>query len=175
MSSPAARPYRRKATVSLAVLITAASALVGCGHRGAAGETGDGATGETGGPDLTVEDQVVGAVPGDAAAVYLSIHNEGTDDALLGARCACAQETSLHSTEDRNGISLMVPTDRVDLPSGETIVFEPGGSHLMLDGLTEPLEAGTGIEVALEFEHGGTRTVEVPVIPLDELAHRVDR
>lgn len=124
---------------------------------------------------MSVLDPVVGAVPGDSAAVYLSIENSGDDDALVAASCDCAGSTSLHLTEDRDGILLMVAADRLDVPSGETTVLDPGRSHLMLEDLAAPLEAGSSIELTLEFEHGGERTVEVPVVPLDELAERVQR
>lgn len=150
-----------------AVTLTFAATLSGCGNASPSDQAGS--------PGFTVSDPAVGAVPGDAAAVYLSIRNQGPDDALIGAGCDCAKETSLHSTEDHDGVALMVPTDRVGLPSGETTVLEPGGPHLMLDGLAEPLEAGDSIEIILEFDHGGTRAVEVPVVPLDELAERAHR
>jgi copper(I)-binding protein len=130
-----------------------------------------------GGPQegIAVIDPAVGAVPGESAAVYLSLVNDGTDDALRGASCDCSETVSLHVTEDHDGVLLMVESDQVDLPSGETTVFDPGRSHLMLEELDAPLEIGSSISLTLEFEHDSDRTVEVPVVPLDELAERVDR
>lgn len=142
--------------------VVGALLLIGCGSGTAHG-------------GIAVVDPAAGAAPGESAAVYLTIENSGPDDALVGAGCDCSERVSLHVTEERDDLHMMVETDRIDIASGETTVLGPGGSHLMLEGLDAPLEAGTGIEVTLEFEHGGERTVEVPVVPLDELAERVDR
>jgi copper(I)-binding protein len=160
MSALSEHHLRRLGTAALAGPLITSLLLFGC----AKGTPRDG---------IVVIDPVVGAVQGDSAAVYLSLENNGTDDVLLGASCDCSASVSLHVTEDRDGILLMVAKDHLDLPSGETTVLDPGRSHLMLEDLDAPLEVGSSISVTLEFEHGSERTTEVPVVPLDELAERV--
>lgn len=164
MSTPAGRRVRRSAVV----VSSMATALVvlGCTNAETRRATHEG---------ISVVDPAVGAVPGESAAVYLSLDNDGADDALVAARCDCSSKVSLHVTEDHGGVHLMVAAEHIDLPSGETTVLEPGQSHLMLEGLDAPLTAGSSITVTLEFEHGGEQTLEVPVVPLSELAERVDR
>lgn len=130
--------------------------------------------GSRAGSSISLTDPAVGAVPGESAAVYLDIGNSGSDDSLVGAHCECAAVTSLHTVEDRDGISMMVATDALDLPSDSNTVLDPGASHLMLEGLVEPLRAGTSVELTLEFEHAAERTIEVPVVDLEELAERVE-
>ena len=39
----------------------------------------------------------------------------------------------------------------------------PGGLHLMLIGLTAPLEAGNTLDLVLEFEHAGEVALTIPV------------
>jgi copper(I)-binding protein len=57
----------------------------------------------------------------------------------------------------------MQEVDRVDLPAGTAVALQPGGYHIMLLGLAEPLTLGETIEVTLQFENAGEQTVEVPV------------
>lgn len=49
------------------------------------------------------------------------------------------------------------------LTGGETVTFEPGGYHVMLLDLTEPLEAGGEVELTLEFAEAGSTTLAVEV------------
>ncbi|MEZ5239097.1 MAG: copper chaperone PCu(A)C [Microthrixaceae bacterium] len=124
---------------------------------------------------LRIQDPAVGAVPGSSAAVYLAIDNPGAADSLLGADCSCGAETSLHVVEDRAGVLMMVPAGTIEIPEDSTTVLDPGGSHVMLEGLQEPLEPGGSIELTLRFDRAGERTVEVPVVELQQLAERVER
>ena len=57
----------------------------------------------------------------------------------------------------------MQPIDKLELPAGEEVALEPGGYHIMLLDLVEPLVAGESIEVTLEFESGATQTVTAEV------------
>lgn len=65
--------------------------------------------------------------------------------------------------EGMDGEMEMVEVGRIDLPAGETVALEPGGYHIMLLDVEEPLEAGDEIEVTLEFEKAGSTTITVPV------------
>lgn len=145
-----------------AILLIGVIALAGCTHSGASGT-------------ITVSDPAVGAVPGESAAVYLTIANRGGDDALVGAECTCADTSSLHVVTDHDGILMMEDTEEVPLPSGSTTVLDPGRSHLMLEGLDDSLEAGGTVTLTLEFAHTPQQTVDVPVVALEELADRVEQ
>lgn len=54
-------------------------------------------------------------------------------------------------------------TDGLELPAGETIALEPGGYHIMLLDLVEPLVEGDSFELTLSFETAGEVTVTVDV------------
>lgn len=54
-------------------------------------------------------------------------------------------------------------TGGLELPAGETVVLEPGGYHLMLIDLVEPLEAGSAFELELDFENSDPLTVTFDV------------
>jgi len=57
----------------------------------------------------------------------------------------------------------MVDGGRIEIPAGGTVIMEPGGLHLMLINLTEPLEAGAAYPLTLKFERAGEWTLHVPV------------
>lgn len=58
---------------------------------------------------------------------------------------------------------VMQPVERIELPAGETVSLEPGGYHIMLLQLAEPLVAGDTFDVTLTFENAPEQTVTVEV------------
>jgi copper(I)-binding protein len=89
-------------------------------------------------------------------AGYLTITNAGTAaDRLLEVR-ADFPDVQLHTTEvDAAGVARMRELEAVEIPAGETVVFEPRGMHVMFVGLAAPLEAGATIPAVLVFEQAG--------------------
>lgn len=61
------------------------------------------------------------------------------------------------------GMMTMQEVDELVIPAGETVVLEPGGYHIMLMDLAEPLKTGDTFEVTLTFSNGGDMVVEVEV------------
>ncbi len=53
--------------------------------------------------------------------------------------------------------------DGLPLPAGETVSLAPGGYHVMLIGLVEPLETGDEFDVTLDFENADDVTITVTV------------
>jgi periplasmic copper chaperone A len=64
---------------------------------------------------------------------------------------------------DMGGAMTMQRVSSVHIPAGETVSFEPGGYHVMLMGLIEPLQVGQTFEVTLTFEHAGEIVVTAEV------------
>jgi copper(I)-binding protein len=64
---------------------------------------------------------------------------------------------------DDMGTMTMQEVESIELPAGETVELKPGGFHIMLLDLVEPLEVGDEIEVTLTFESGATQTVVAEV------------
>ena len=103
------------------------------------------------------------AAKGNSAA-YMVIMNAGEDDRLTGASADVAGTAELHSTTiDAQGIGKMVSVQAVDVPSGGEAKLAPGGLHLMLVGLKQPLKEGEAFPLILNFERAGPVTVEVEV------------
>jgi len=49
------------------------------------------------------------------------------------------------------------------VPAGETLMLARGGKHVMLMGLTAPLENGATVPLTLTFEKAGDITIDVVV------------
>ncbi len=118
---------------------------------------------------LTVEDAYARESIGNAqnGAAYFSIHNRtGADDVLTGAATPVATSAELHTHQADGAVMRMRRVDTVEVPEGEDVLFEPGGNHVMLIGLKQPLKAGDIVPLTLTFENAGEIAVEVSVVAL---------
>ena len=122
------------------------------------------------GDGLVVTDAWARASPPgvDKSAVYFRVQlaEDGASDRLIGVVAPGSGHASLHETVNENGQSRMVSRDAVMVSGGGAVAFEPGGYHVMVTGLAQPLEAGEALRLILRFEHRGERVLDVPVRPL---------
>lgn len=65
--------------------------------------------------------------------------------------------------ESMGDVMQMVEVGRIELAAGDTVSLEPGGLHLMLLDLPEPLAEGSTFDVTLDFENGEDQVVTVEV------------
>lgn len=159
------RAFSVVCALTLAVVVTA------CGDDAGGSETRAGESAVT----VTNAYSPVSPNP-DIGAVYLTIANgTETDDRLIGAASAAAGTVEVHrSYTDADGRAVMEHEPDLAVPSGETVLFEPGGLHVMLMGVIEPLEAGDTIDLELEFAEAGTLAVEAEVVPFAADQHGDD-
>ena len=61
------------------------------------------------------------------------------------------------------GVMTMRPLAGIDLPAGQKIILKPGGAHIMLVGLKQPLRLGQSFPLTLYLEKAGTGEVTVTV------------
>lgn len=150
---------------TIGVLVVLVAAVSGCGGDDD-GVTVEGAWARTS-PAMTT-----------AGAVYMQI-TASEADRLVGASvpASVAAVTEIHetvmaggdmggettTTGGMGGEMTMQPVEALDLPAGETVSLQPGGYHIMLLDLAEPLETGSTFEVTLVFEEAGEQVVEVEV------------
>jgi len=57
----------------------------------------------------------------------------------------------------------MQPIGGIAIPAGGTVVLEPGGYHIMLEGLVGDLAAGQVVQLTLTFEGAGVLNVPAEV------------
>lgn len=158
--------------LSVLCALTVAALLGACGDDAGGGQAPVDEEGT-----LEVENAFVPVSPApELGAVYFTIVNgTDTDDAVVDVSSDAAATVELHlSSVDDEGRAIMTHQDRVAVPAGETVAFEAGGLHVMLTGVEPALEAGTTIEVDLEFEQAGTVTVVAEVVPFAADQHDDD-
>lgn len=101
---------------------------------------------------------------GRTSAAYVTITNrDGTDDRLVAASLPGATSVEIHTAGMENGVMRMRRLDGVDVPAGESIRFAPGGLHIMIIGLEDPLVAGDMVPLTLVFEAAGQLTIQTTV------------
>ena len=129
---------------------------------------------------IKVEGQWARTSPANAehGAAYMMI--TATDDDMLTSAsvdASVAAKVEIHETVPADGATGMTgatgmsgmgamtmrPVDGIELPAGESVELKPGGYHVMLRDLAEPLKAGDTIEVTLTFEKADPMTIKVPV------------
>ncbi|MEO7335292.1 MAG: copper chaperone PCu(A)C [Caldimonas sp.] len=95
---------------------------------------------------------------------YMKIANQGkADDKLVSASSPVARGVQMHTMRMEGDVMRMREVDAVDVPSGKTIELKPGGLHLMLMGLKEPLVVGQKFPLTLRFDKAGEVTVQMSV------------
>lgn len=122
---------------------------------------------EAGSGELTVGEATIDwpANPSVAALRFTIRNDTATDDVLTGASSPRTAEASIHrSVTDADGRSTMEPVERLDVPAGETVLFEAGDLHVMLEDPSPELEVGDTVTVVLEFEKAGKRTIRAEVV-----------
>jgi copper(I)-binding protein len=100
-----------------------------------------------------------------AGAAYMVIHNgTDTDDALVGASSPAAAVVEIHETSmDEDGMVSMAHVMEIPLPAHADTVLRPGGYHVMLIDLVDPLVEGEEIEITLEFRDAEDQIIVAPV------------
>jgi hypothetical protein len=113
---------------------------------------------------LEVKDAWAGATPGKAenGAAYVTITSP-TADRLVSASTPVAKKAELHTMSMQGMLMKMRPISGVDIPAGQPVSLKPGGEHIMLMGLNQPLREGQSFPLTLDFEKAGPRTVTVTV------------
>ena len=96
-------------------------------------------------------------------AVYLTLQNPGQPDRLTGVRTPRAGKAELHTHVHEGEMMRMKQIESIELPANGKVELKPGGGHVMLFELSEPLVAGERFPMTLEFERAGEVTIEVTI------------
>lgn len=118
------------------------------------------------GDAIRVEDAWARETPPGVAngAAYATLTNEGSDDdRLVAVRGPVSERVELHTHLMEGDMMRMRQVESIEVNAGGRAVLEPGGKHLMLIGLKQPLVAGQQFPLILEFEKGGEVTTQFEV------------
>ncbi|MFK7976779.1 MAG: copper chaperone PCu(A)C [Halioglobus sp.] len=105
-------------------------------------------------PTLILEGAWVRAMPPSHSmtAAYVSIVNE-TDSAfgIVGATADVARVAEIHTTRNVDGFMQMEQLEGLAIAPGERVELEPGGTHIMLMGLTFMPAPGDTVNLCLKL------------------------
>src|SRR6188508_1149547 len=117
--------------------------------------------------DLVVTQPWSRATPGGAkiAGGFVTIENKGAvPDRLISGAGDVAGRVEIHEMAMNNGVMTMRPLDKgLTIEPGKTVKLAPGGYHLMLMDLKNPLKQGEKVPLTLEFEKAGKVTLSLDV------------
>lgn len=123
---------------------------------------------------LRVSNPFVRATPPGAkvAGAFMSIENLGKEaDRLVRITSPAAVTVQIHEMAMDGGVMKMHAVKGIDLKPGATVELRPGGYHVMLEDLKQPLQQGEQIPLLLTFEKAGVMEVKVKVEAMGAAAH----
>ncbi len=95
-------------------------------------------------------------------AAYLVVHDSVADQ-ITGFSTPVASMAELHQSRMNNGVMEMRPVASLPVGPGHDVTLAPGGYHLMLMGLKQPLKPGDHFPLTLTFAKAGAVTTDVTV------------
>lgn len=114
--------------------------------------------------DLSVDAAWARASVARTGAAFVSVSNNGgTPDRLVGVASPVAADVMVHRSFEENGTMKMEHVAVVVVEAGQRLEMKPGGLHIMLMNLKQPLKKGDQFPLSLHFERGGTKEVTVTV------------
>jgi copper(I)-binding protein len=146
---------RAKIVTSLMVILT--TCLVGSLARAEDVKAGD----------LVISQAWSRATPNGAkiGSGYFTIENKGTTaDKLIGVSGDISGKIEVHEMSMNNGVMKMRAVDGgLVIDPGKTVKLAPGGYHLMIMDLKNPLKQGDKVPLTLSFEKAGKVAVTLDV------------
>jgi copper(I)-binding protein/uncharacterized protein YcnI len=114
--------------------------------------------------DIAVDQPFARATPAKVGGVFMLLKNAGgSADKLVKAASPVAETVELHTHVKDGDAMRMRPVESIPVPAKGQTALEPGGYHVMLIGLKQPLKEGDSFPLTLTFEKAGSVTVAVPV------------
>lgn len=102
-------------------------------------------------------------VPGQAVgAAYMELRS-AAGAVVTAASSPAAQKTELHTMGIDQGVMRMRPVERIAVPAGGSVKLAPGGLHVMLVGLKQPLQAGQKVPLTLTVQDAAGQSSQVEV------------
>ena len=118
---------------------------------------------------LSIDHPFARATPPGAKSggAFFVVKNAGaTPDKLIRAASPVAGAVELHQMTMDGGVMKMRAMTALDVPPGGTLELKPGGYHIMMLDLKQPLKAGDKVPLTLTFEKAGSIDIAVEVEPM---------
>ncbi|CAJ0791199.1 hypothetical protein LMG7141_02477 [Ralstonia condita] len=113
---------------------------------------------------VTVQDAWVrGTVPGQTASGAFMTLQSADGARVVGVSTPVAGTAEIHEMKMEGNVMRMRAMPSLDLPKGQTVQLKPGGYHVMLMDLKQPLVKDTTVPITLKVELADKRVVEQKV------------
>jgi len=132
----------------------AAACIVAAGLIALTGACSSSSTGSGSGSGVRVTDAWARSTASLAkeGAVYFPLRSASADTLTgVAVDAAVAKQATMHESMMDGSMMNLEPLDSMPLSAGESVVFEPGKKHVMLDELATPLVAGATFTLHLTF------------------------
>jgi copper(I)-binding protein len=97
-------------------------------------------------------------------SAFLTIENRTPAPvSLVSVTSPAAKTVEMHESLVQNGVMSMRRVHGIPIPPRRAAKLEPGGLHLMLIGLSQPLRPGDRVDLVLQFDHGESHLVHAVV------------
>jgi len=114
--------------------------------------------------DLEVKSPWVrGTVAGQKATGAFMELRSPAGTTIVGASSNAAGITEIHEMKMDGGVMKMKAAPRLDLPAGKTVSLAPGGYHVMLMDLKQPLKKGDVVTITLQLEGANKKPESVDI------------
>ena len=124
---------------------------------------------------LAIYDVYAPASPApDIASLYFTIVNFGERPDTLQSVGTHLGTAELHEVITEGGRSMMRHVHALPIAPGDTVRLAPGGYHVMITALSQPLEVGDTLAVTLTFTRGGAVGINAPVLTYTDVMERLE-
>ncbi len=107
---------------------------------------------------------VRGTVAGQqASGAFMEIRSEAPVR-VISVATPVAAKAEIHNMTMENGVMRMFPVKDLELPAGKTVKLAPGGYHVMLTGLKQPLSKGAKVPITLTVEGADRKALKIEVV-----------
>ena len=101
-----------------------------------------------------------------ATGVFMQL-TAAKDQRLVAVQSPAAGISEVHEMKMEGDVMKMRPLPALALPAGQRVTLQPGGLHLMLMDLKQPLAAGSSLALTLTFEGAdGVRQEQQLTVPV---------
>jgi hypothetical protein len=120
-------------------------------------------------PEINITDNWVRSTAEgqDVGAAYMTI-TSASDTSLVKVESSATDGVEIHNMSMENGVMKMRMLEQLDLKANSPNKLAPGGFHLMLFDLKQPLKAGETVSFTLHFKNKAGKenleTIKSPIL-----------
>jgi periplasmic copper chaperone A len=96
-------------------------------------------------------------------AFFVIVNAGSTPDKLIGVASPAAGTSEIHQMAMDGGVMTMRAVPALEVPPGGKLELKPGGYHVMLLDLKQPLKVGDKVPLTITFQNAGSIDITIDV------------